>query len=321
MVRNANAAAKQPKNQLTRRGGWSSFINNENVAGYIFLAPWLIGFLVFTAYPIFASLYYSFTNLNPLKGLGNETFVGFRNYIQMFTTDSAYYTALRVTFVYALVSVPLRLIFALLVAMLLNRKSKASGVYRTIYYLPSIVGGSVAVAVMWRSLWIQEGTINAVLKSIGIQCEWGWLTQPSTALMCLIILAVWQFGSSMLIFLAGLKNIPAEYYEAATVDGAGPFRKFFSITIPMLTPVIFFNLINQLILGFTAFTQSYITTGGDPMNETLFYALHLYRQGFTHNKMGYASAMAWVLLIIIALLTAVIFKSSNSWVYYESKGE
>ncbi len=296
-----------------------NFFQKDCVSGYVFILPWLIGFFAFTLIPFVASLYFSFTKYDLFS---SPEFVGFDNYVRMFTNDPDFWQSLKVTFLYAFVSVPLRLIFALFVAMLLNRKTKLSGLYRTLFYLPSIVGGSVAVAVMWRMLFLKEGVFNAVLGAVGLPSNISWLTNTKTAIWTLILLAVWQFGSSMLIFLAGLKQIPEHYYEAARVDGANKAVQFFKITMPMLTPVIFFNLVNQLISGFIAFTQAVIVTnGGDPLKTTLFYAVYLYKRSFEYYEMGYGSALAWVLLVIIAVFTAIIFKSSSAWVYYETKEE
>lgn len=307
--------SKKSNNNFSQK--LDNFFQKDAVSGYVFILPWLLGFLLFTLVPFAASFYFSFTKYDLFS---SPKFIAFDNYVKMFTNDKLFVQSLKVTFLYAFVSVPLRLIFALFVAVLLNRKSKMSGIYRTLFYLPSIIGGSVAVAVMWRMLFLKDGVINAILASIGLPSDISWLTNTKTAIWTLILLAVWQFGSSMLIFLAGLKQIPEHYYEAARVDGAGRAVQFFKITLPMLTPVIFFNLVNQLINGFIAFTQSMIITkGGDPLNTTLFYAVYLYRCSFGDYKMGYGSALAWVLLVIIAVFTAIIFKSSNSWVYYESK--
>jgi multiple sugar transport system permease protein len=205
--------------------------------------------------------------------------------------------------------------------MLFHRKAKMLRLYQTVFYLPSIIGGSIAVAVMWRRLFMYDGAVNAGLALLGIKTDISWIGNPRYAIWTLIILAAWQFGSSMLIFLAGLKQIPDSYYEAADIDGAKPWQKFIKITIPHLTPVIFFNLVMQLINGFTVFTQAFVVSGGtgDPMNSTLMYALYLYKKAFEYYQMGYGSAMAWVLVLIIALFTALIFKSSSFWVYYESK--
>ncbi|MCD7909096.1 MAG: sugar ABC transporter permease, partial [Clostridium sp.] len=207
----------------------------------------------------------------------------------------------------------------LAVAQILKRESRLGGFYRAVYYLPSIIGGSVAVAVMWKQIFSSNGVVNALLQGIGLDVSISWIADVRTAIWSLILLSIWQFGSSMLIFLAGLKQIPQNLYEAARVDGAGKVQNFFCITLPLLTPTIFFNLVMQMINGFMAFTQSYIITGGKPLNSTLFYAFYLYQQAFTNYHMGYACAMAWVLLVIIAAFTALVFKSSSQWVYYENE--
>jgi multiple sugar transport system permease protein len=289
----------------------------NNISGYTFIGPWLIGFFAFSIIPIAASIYYSFTKYDILAG---PVFHGLINFEKMLT-DELFWKALGVTFHYAFVSVPLRLVFAFFVAMLFNRAAKGIRIYQMIYYIPSIVGGSIAVAVMWRRLFMSEGAFNYVLQLIGINSTVSWIGNPNTAIWTLIVLAAWQFGSSMLIFLAGLKQIPRVYYEAAEIDGASAFRKFLSITIPYLTPVIFFNLVMQLIQGFTVFTQAFVVSGGtgDPLNATLVYTLYLYQRAFKYNAMGYASAMAWILVLIIGIFTAIIFKSSSAWVYYEAK--
>jgi multiple sugar transport system permease protein len=234
--------------------------------------------------------------------------------------DELFWKSLSVTFYYAFVSVPLRLAFAFLVALLFKRGARAVRIYQAVFYLPSLVGGSIAVAVMWRRLFMADGAINAVLQAAGINSTVSWIGEPSTAMWTLIILAIWQFGSSMLIFLAGLRQIPAAYYEAAQIDGAGVFHQFLSVTLPQMTPVIFFNLIMQLIGGFTVFTQAFVVSGGngDPQNTTLVYALYLYQRAFKYYNMGYGSAMAWVLVLIIGVFTGIIFKTSDRWVYYES---
>lgn len=288
----------------------------RELIGLSFISPWLLGFLVFIIGPMIASLYLSFTNYDLLSA---PDWSGFKNYIHMFTADPRYWTALKVTFVFVLVSVPLKLIFALLIAMLFTRNYKGVGIYRTIYYIPSIIGGSVAVAEMWKQLFGDHGAINSGLALLGMH-PGNWVTNPKTALWTLILLVIWQFGSPMLIFMAGLKQIPNELYEAASVDGARPMAKFFRITLPMLTPVIFFNLVMQMISGFMSFTQSFLITNGGPLDRTLFYAFYLYQNAFVNFQMGYASAMAWILLLIVAFFTILVFKSSSLWVYYESEG-
>lgn len=289
--------------------------NTEGVAGYIFTLPFIIGFLAFMAFPMLMSLVYSFTKYSVLS---SPTFIGLDNFKTMFTGDPVFWTSFKVTLYYVVFSVPLRLLMALIVALLLVRSTKLSGFYRAVFYLPSIVGSSVAIAILWKRMFASDGMINSMLNSIGIHCDIAWLGRTDTAIWTLIILAVWQFGSSMLIFLSGLKQINKSLYESANVEGANWFQKFFKITLPMLTPTIFFNLINQLINGFMAFTQSYIITQGKPRNSTLFYTVYMYQNSFTYNKMGYGCAMAWFMVLIVAALTLVLFISQKYWVYYEA---
>lgn len=288
-----------------------------NVLGYCMIAPWLIGFLVMFLIPMCISLYYSFTDYNLLS---DPNFIGIQNYVRMFTDDPDFWQAMKVTFVYVLILVPCRLGFALLVALLLNTKRKGGGIYRTLYYIPSIIGGSIAVSIVWKQLFGNDGVAMSLLSLLGIDQKLSFIGNPNTALGTLILLGVWQFGSSMLIFLAALKQVPASIYESASLDGAGGLRKFFKITLPMISPTIFFNLILQIINGFRAFTEGYIVTNGGPMDSTLFYVLNLYRRAFTYFDMGYSSAMAWVLVLIIACFAGIVFKSQGAWVYYESKG-
>ena len=233
----------------------------------------------------------------------------------MFTKDDTFWRALKATLYFALVSVPLRLIFALFVALILVKPTKATGFYRAAYYLPSIIGGSVAVSILWKRMFATDGVVNSILSAFGFNAHFPWLNDTRTAIWTLILLAIWQFGSSMLIFLAALKQIPTELYEASDVDGANKFTKFFKVTLPLLTPTIFFNLVMQMINGFLAFTQSMIITEGKPMDTTLFYALYMYQQSFSFNRAGYASAMAWVMLIMIGIVTWAIFKTKKYWVY------
>jgi multiple sugar transport system permease protein len=288
----------------------------DNAVAYFFLLPWLIGFFVLTLGPLLTSLYLSFTNFDLLT---TPEWIGTANYVEMFTQDRRFRTSLGVTFNYVFFSVPLSLAFALLVAMLLNRDIRGIGLYRAVFYLPSLLGGSVAIAILWRQIFGRDGLLNRVLELVGINGP-SWISTPQYALDTLIVLHIWQFGAAMLIFLAGLKQIPQDLYDAASVDGAGIVSKFFRITVPMLTPVIFFNLIMGIIGAFKAFTSAYIVSGGNggPLDSTLFYTLYLYEKGFTNFEMGYASAMAWVLLIIISICTALVFRSSRFWVHYES---
>lgn len=294
----------------------SSF--SKNYAGAFFILPWIIGFLGLTLIPFICLFVFSFANYDMLSA---PKFIGLKNYFNIFTGDTDFSQSLLVTFKFAFISVPLRLLLALAIAIALNTKHRMIGLYRTLFYIPSVIGGSIAVAITWSKLFARDGAINSLIAQLfGVNPNISWVADPRTALGSLIVLAVWQFGSPMLIFLAGLKNIPVSYYEAAVVDGAGPFYKLMKITVPLLTPVIFFNLIMQLISGFMTFTQGLVITNGGPMNLTLFYQLYVYQQGFQQFNMGYASALSCILLVIVSILTALVFKTSSSWVYYESKG-
>lgn len=300
------------KKTLGKRKRWRS--DYQNGTGYLFILPFLIGFFGLTLFPILYSFYLSFTDFDLL---GKANWIGFDNFKRMFTSDKLYTKSLKVTFFYAGVAVPFRLIFALIVALALDKILELVGLYRTLLYLPSVVGGSIAISIMWRQLFGNDGAINSILETLNLP-TYSWLGSPKLAIWTLILLYGWQFGSSMLIFLAGLRNIPRTYYEASSVDGAGPIRQFFTITIPLLTPVILFNTVMQVINGFMAFTPSFVVTEGGPVNSTLLYVLYMYRRAFEYFDMGYASAMAWVMLVIIAFFTALIFRSSEYWVHYEA---
>nr|WP_321307121.1 sugar ABC transporter permease [uncultured Sphaerochaeta sp.] len=291
-------------------------LKDEKLAGYVFILPFIIGFVGFISFPMLMSLVFSFTRYNILT---TPSFSGFKNYADMFFHDELFWKSFSVSMYYVFFSVPMRLVMALFVAMLLVRPSKLSGVYRAVFYLPSIIGSSVAVALLWKRLFASNGIFNSLLGVIGIESKIAWLGRVDTAIWTLIILAVWQFGSSMLIFLAGLKQIPVYLYEAATVDGVGSWKKFTKITLPMLTPTIFFNLINQLIAGFMAFTQSFIITEGKPLNSTLFYVVYMYQNSFKYNRLGYGCAMAWFMVVVVGTITAIIFYSQKKWVYYEAE--
>ncbi len=287
------------------------FLNRESIAGMVFSLPFIIGFFMFLLVPMGISLYYSFCDYNILSP---PVFAGLKNYIKMFQ-DETFYKTIGVTLYFALVSVPLRLVFALIVALILFKTTKATGLYRAAYYLPSIIGGSVAVSILWKRMFAIDGVINKLLGALGLPSEFSWLGDTRTAIWTLIILAVWQFGSSMLIFLSSLKQIPSTLYEASTVDGAGKVKQFFHITLPLLTPTIFFNLVMQMINGFLAFTQCYIITQGKPMNSTLFYTVYMYQQSFEYSNTGYGAALAWVMLGIVGLMTLLIFGTKKFWVY------
>jgi multiple sugar transport system permease protein len=289
----------------------------RNAAGYMFLLPWLIGFFVLTLGPTLASLYYSFTNYDLLTA---PRWTGLDNYRYAFFNDQRLRNAIAVTFSYVFWSVPLKLAAALGLAMILDRSVRGVGIYRAVFYLPSLLGASVAIAVLWRQIFGGDGLFNQLLAVVGIQGP-AWVSHPDYALSTLIILAIWQFGSPMIIFLAGLRQIPQDLYEAASMDGASQWRQFWKITLPLLAPVIFFNLVLQTIEGFKAFTQAYIVSGGTggPIDSTLFYSLYLYEEAFANFRMGYASALAWLLLVIIAIFTAIAFGTSKYWVYYEDE--
>lgn len=284
----------------------------NNWAGYFFLMPWLIGLALFTIIPICTSLYLSFTEYSILNA---PEFIWLNNYKDMLS-DAKFIKSLQVTFKFVFIGVPVKLLVALFIAMLLNKNIRGLSVYRAIYYIPSLFGSSVAVSILWRQIFNKEGLVNTLLAKIGIEGI-NWIATPSTAIYTLILLTVWEFGSSMLIFLAALKQVPMDLYDSAAIDGAGSYRKFINITIPMITPMILFNLIMQFINAFQSFNAAYIISGGTggPLDSTLLYSLYLYQKGFSFFQMGYASALAWVLLIIIAIMTFVQFKVSKIWVF------
>ncbi|ACZ31662.1 binding-protein-dependent transport systems inner membrane component [Xylanimonas cellulosilytica DSM 15894] len=297
------------------KAGKPAVSRRENLAGYLFLSPWIVGMLVFTIGPMLASLYLAFTRYRLLKP---PEWIGGQNFADMLN-DPVLAHSLRVTFTYVFVGVPLQLAVALGLALLLDRGLRGMGFYRSVFYLPSLLGGSVAIAILWRQVFGKNGIVNAALGLIGIHDAPGWIGHPDYALGTLIILHVWTFGSPLIIFLAGLRQIPEMYYEAAEMDGAGKIRRFVSITVPLLTPIIFFNLVLQVIFAFQSFTQAYIVSGGTggPSDSTMFYTLYLYRKAFVDLQMGYASAMAWLLLVIIGALTALMFWLSKFWVFYD----
>lgn len=286
-------------------------IYKESTAGILFTLPFTIGFLLFLVVPLGISLYYAFCEYNILSP---AVFTGLKNF-QTMLKDNLFWKSLQVTFFYAVVSVPLKLAFALLVAVLFLKTSKASAIYRAVYYLPSIIGGSVAVSILWKRMFAMDGTINRLLQGIGLNVNIAWLGNTDTAIWTLIILTVWQFGSSMLIFLSSLKQIPSSFYEAATVDGAGKWKQFVSITLPLLTPTIFFNLVMQMINALLAFTQCFIITQGQPLNSTLFYMVHMYNQTFVSYNAGYGAALAWVMILIVGTVTGLLFATKKRWVY------
>jgi multiple sugar transport system permease protein len=310
--------AEKPEQEIKRSRGFRlSAEGRENLVGYFFLLPWFAGLLLLTAGPMLSSLYLSFTNFNLLSA---PQWVGIQNYVAMIQ-DPRWLSAVKVTLIYVFASVPLKMLFALGLALMLNRGLRGLAIYRAIYYVPSLLGGSVAIAILWRQVFDANGLVNQVLSWIGIKITTSWIASPNYALGTLILLAVWQFGSPMIIFLAGLKQIPTEYYEAATTDGAGPIRRFWHITLPLLTPIVFFNMVLQMVGAFQAFTPAFIVSGGTggPVDSTLIYTLYIYQEGFANLHMGYASAMAWILLLAIALFSALAFLTSRYWVFYQDE--
>ncbi|QOR70852.1 sugar ABC transporter permease [Ruania alkalisoli] len=289
-----------------------------SLPAYAFLSPWLVGLFGLTLGPMLLTLYYSFTDYSLLAA---PEWLGLDNYTRL-AGDPRYLDSLVVTGTYVLFSVPFELIAALTVAMVLNRGMRGLTFYRAIYYVPSLLGGSVAIAILWRQIFGSDGLVNQVLAIFGYEGS-GWISSPDTALSTLIILRIWQFGAPMVIFLAGLRQIPAELLEAAAIDGAGKVRRFLAITLPLLTPIVFFNLVLQIIGAFQAFTPAFIVSGGTggPSDSTLFYTLYLYQRAFGSFEMGYAAAMAWVLLLIIAAFTAANFMMSRRWVFYSDEGK
>lgn len=285
----------------------------DNV-GFLFIIPWLIGFLVFKLYPFASSLYYSFTDYHLFDGISKFTM---DNYVEIFTTPKIV-RALKVTFQYSFMTVPLKLVAALFIAYILNFKIKGVKFFRTAYYIPSILGGSVAIAVLWKAIFKDDGLLNTLLAVFGVDGP-SWLSDPNWALFVICLLRVWQFGSAMVIFLAALKGVPTELYEAAYIDGAGKWRQFFSITLPMISPIIFYNLVTQLCQAFQEFNGPYIITQGGPRNSTTLISLLIYNSAFKNYEMGMASAMAWVMFIILLIFTVIAFLSQKYWVYYSDE--
>jgi multiple sugar transport system permease protein len=301
---------------IVRGNGVARVSRGQSLSAFGFLTPWLFGFLCLTLGPTIVSFYLSLTDFDLI---GVPHWVGSANYLRIATGDPKFWASMRVTFLYVALSVPFKLAFALLVAVALDKGIAGASLYRAIFYLPSLLGASVAIAVLWRKLFAGDGLVNDfVLWAFGLEGP-SWISDPDYALYTLVVLSVWQFGSPMVIFLAGLRQIPRDMYEAASLDGANHLRQFRRITLPLLTPVIFFNLIVQTIDAFKAFTPAFIIsegTGG-PVDSTLFYTLYLYQEAFGNLRMGYAAALAWVLVALIAGFTAFAFLSSRYWVHYD----
>ena len=302
-----SSAARQ---DLRKRRGLSKL--EQGYMGFVLILPWLIGFCIFKLYPFVSSLVYSFTDYDLFRGVQNV--VGFQNYIDAFT-KAKNVKALKVTFTYAFMTVPLKLIFALFIAYILNFKIKGVGLFRTAYYVPSILGGSVAIAVLWKALFKNDGVVNTILTMLGFESI-NFLADKNWALFIICLLRVWQFGSAMVLFLAALKGVPEDLYEAASIDGATKGRQFLSITIPLISPVIFYNLVTQLVQAFQEFNGPYIITNGGPRNATTLISVIVYNTAFKDYKVGMSSAMAWVMFVIVMILTIIAFVSQEKWVYY-----
>lgn len=284
---------------------------------YIYLAPWLVGLCVLQLYPFLSSLYYSFTDYQITS---SPVWNGIQNYITLFTADSEFLTALWVTIKFTLMTVPGKLMLALAVAVFLNRNLKGINMIRTLYYIPSLFGGSIAISMLWKVMFMDNGVVNSLLSVFGISGI-SWLGDPKVALKTICLLEIWQFGSSMVMFLAALKQVPASLYEAASIDGAGKVKRFFYITLPQITPIIFFNMIMQTINALQTYTSASVITNGGPLKATYVMGLKLYKEGFSYFKMGYASAISWVMFAVILVVTLLLFRSSSSWVFYEDEGE
>lgn len=293
-----------------RKASIKKFWYNDNTVGYIFSLPFIIGFLAFTLIPIAVSMYYSVTDYK----LGQTpAFIGIQNYLDLLK-DERFINSVKVTLIYVVTSVPTKLIFALFVAYLLTQGRRGVTFYRSLYYVPSLIGGSIAVALVWKTIFSRKGLANTILASLGLQ-KLSWLGDPKLSMGILVLMSAWQFGSSMIIFAAGLKEIPGSYYEAAEIDGANKWQRFLRITLPCLSPIILYNLVMQTITAFMAFTQAFVITQGGPNDATNFYALYVYNHAFKWSNMGYASAMSWLMLVLISLITFILFKSSKFWVF------
>ena len=283
--------------------------------GLVYILPWLIGMVFLTLYPFINALVISFTDYNLVR---EPNFIGLANYTKLFH-DEDFLGTLTATLKYTVITVPLQLAFALFIAYILNFKLKGINFFRTAYYIPSLLGGNVAVAVLWRFLFQQDGLINRIIGVVGIQPV-AWLSSPGGAMSVIIILKVWQFGSAMLIFLAALKDVPQDLYEAASVDGSTKLHSFIHITMPLITPTIFFNLVLQLVNAFQDFNGPYLVTGKGPLNATYLTSMYIYDNAFKYFNMGYASAASWILFLIIVAVTLILFATQDKWVYYSDGG-
>ncbi|MDW6093816.1 carbohydrate ABC transporter permease [Vibrio rhizosphaerae] len=280
--------------------------------GLAYLSPYIIGLLVFTAFPFVSSFLMSFTDYDLMR---SPEYVGVKNYRYMLTEDDLFWKSMSVTFLYVFLTIPVKLAFALFIAFILNFKLRGIRFFRTAYYIPSILGSSIAIAVLWRALFAIDGVLNGMLALVGIDAV-NWLGEPSFALFSITLLRAWQFGSAMVIFLAALQNVPQSQYEAALIDGASKWQMFIKVTVPLITPVIFFNFIMQTTQAFQEFTAPYVITGGGPMKSTYLISLYIYETAFKFFDMGYGSALAWALFIVVAIFTSITFRSSKYWVFY-----
>ncbi|MBQ7182871.1 MAG: sugar ABC transporter permease [Clostridia bacterium] len=287
----------------------------QNRYGYAFISPWLLGLFLFTLVPMLFSLFLSFCKWDIVTGISTIKWIGFENYTKIFA-DKKFYKALEVTFRYCLISIPAYQIVSLLVAMLLNMRIKLMHGIRLIFFLPSIIP-TIASSMIWMQMLGKEGVLNQGLKLLGITGP-SWLNTPQTALYGLIIMGVWGIGNTIIIYLSGLQGVGEELYEASSIDGANSFQRFFKITIPMISPTIFFNVVMAVIGSFQYFTQAFVMTEGGPLNSTLFYNLYLYVKAYKELKMGYASALAWIMFVIILFFTLLVIRSSSFWVYYQN---
>ena len=292
-------------------------LTRRRYIGLLFISPWIIGFLVLQLYPFITSLIYSFAEYNIIS---SPKFIGIQNYVQLLTRDREFWNSLRVTVIYTLFTVPGKLVVALLVAVLMNKNMRGVNAIRTIYYLPSLFGGSIAVSILWKLMFQNTGIINQIIGLVGVQPV-KWLGNPNTAMPVIIMLNLWQFGSAFVMFLAALKNVPGELYEAAEIDGANRVVQFFRITLPQISSIIFFNIIMQTITALQSFTGPMVITNGGPLKATYVLGLKLYTEAFSYYKMGYACAISWVIFILIMAVTGVLFRFSSMVVYYEDKGD
>lgn len=284
----------------------------RDLMGLVYILPWILGVLIFQTYPFVSSFIYSFSKYN----IATFQWIGLENYKRLFTIDQDIINSIKVTFGYVFITVPGKLIIAMIVALILNQKLKAINLVRTIYYIPSLMGGSIAVAILWKLMFMSDGAVNSLLKLLSIKGP-NWLGDPTTALPTICLLEIWQFGSSMVLLLAALKQVPKEHYEAASVDGAGKWRTYWSITFPSITPILFFNLIMQVIQAFQNFTSAFVITNGGPNKATYVLGMKLYTEAFSNFKMGYASAVSWVIFVLIMIMTVILFGTSKFWVHYD----